>query len=435
MQNARSCKEVSWSEIKNQVKQVNKTLYEAIEKISLSGDFKLIKATYAFGDLILKNGKLNLPISGEGIIPFDDPKIPQHLQQQLNYSKTPMFLILQKAVEVFSDIGSRVIPLNLFQPGKLLGLFEVMDSLMDFESHPKWSATAGTRTIFTLPKIAENSGLKRLKSEFGLRSSSSLRSFDEHWENFVTIANHPKLNSNWTCEILIFPDSWINKNFQSAWFPFYQHIYSLAWTEAQRAIGKQVDNLNWQEYSVAIATRRLKPPPYLVDQIRHIIGITEGHWPGFRPTNDENVAPIALIQQTLIEIYQLKNYIPTIMHVHILKNGTNIPVYYSLCFPTLLENIHNKKFASTIMSDLREVKRIYETLIDHIRNLQGKQSLAINQAKFEFFHTEKDIYNELKQSTIIPQEDPAFLVDNEKFIGKNFCASSLFWRGCIRITI
>ena len=435
MQNARSCKEVSWAEIRNQVKQINKNLYEAIEKINLSADFKLIKATYSFGDLILKNGKLNLPISREEIIPFDDPKVPQHLQQQLNYSKIPMFLILQKAVEVFADVGSRVIPLNLFQPGKLLGLFEVMDALMDFESHPKWSATAGARTIFTLPKIAEHSGLKRLKWEFGLANSSSFRNLGDQWENFVNIVNHPKLNSSWMCEILIFPNSWVNKNFQSTWFPFHHHIHSLAWTEAQRAIGKQVDSLNWQEYSDAIAARRLKPPPYLVDQIRHIIGITEGHWPGLRPTNDENVAPIALIQQVLIEIYQLKYYIPTIMHIHLLKKGANTPVYYSLYFPTLLEGTPNKQLASTIMSDLREIKRIYDTIKNHIKNSQEKHGLAINQAEFEFFHIEKDIYNEFKQSTLIPEEDLAFLEDKKKFIDKKFCASSPFWRGCIRITI
>ena len=76
--------ELDWKDVRQSVEQVNPALAKIVNNISPNNRYKLIKATYSFGDLIIKEGQLCLPI--------DDKK----LYAQLNYSSIPLSLLLKK---------------------------------------------------------------------------------------------------------------------------------------------------------------------------------------------------------------------------------------------------------------------------------------------------------------------------------------------------
>ena len=284
-------KEVGWDEVKDQVKLYNSAIHAAIEKASPKSDFKLFSARFLFGDLIVDRGILNLPIANE-LLSIADPTFPAVVKEELGYSRIPLFLILNKSAEVFVATSDRAIPLDIFKPGNILGLFETLDAFFNVSANPIWSVSAGARNLFMLPKISEASGLKKLRSQFNLPSNMDLTKLEEHWQTFAAIANSPQLNTDWCCEVLFFTKQWLSQKGNPVWHSFYEEIYKQTWTQAQFAISKMVIDLNWQYFADAIAARRLKPPTYIADQVKHLLAIAVGVYPAFIPANNEDAAPI-----------------------------------------------------------------------------------------------------------------------------------------------
>jgi hypothetical protein len=425
--------ELTWEEARLEFAKINPELTTIIDRISPSKHYKLVKASYAFGDLIINKGTVYLPDEKKSLSPLSDLTTHSNIKSKLTYSTIPLFLTLKKANEVFIDTGSRIIPLNLFNPGSLLGLFESVDYMFNQRATPNWCVSAGARSIFMLPKISENSGLKRLRMHYTLPSSAKLQHISDHWEVFSLIANHENFKQDWQNEIIFFTEDWLlsHKN-DPDWVEFHHYLFKHAWQQAQFAIGKIELSLYWESFVDAITSRNLKPTPYLADQVKHIMAIAMSRWPAFRPADDSQlVAPIKGLQQAFMEVYLLKNYLPTIMHTEILSNNS-IPIYYSLYYPTLLEGSPNNKSASTIMLDLRDIKLLLDTYSCSIFN-RGTNLLLKNN-DFEYFHVEPDIYQEIKSSKIIFTQDEGFLQGKDKYSSHIFCGTSSFWRGCIRIS-
>src|SRR5579871_3844189 len=209
--------QLTWPEAREHVKQSNKSLAEIIDKISPNRNYLLYKVTYSFGDLIIKNGLLQLPQKKNCVQPLKD--ISDHeIKDKLSYSSIPLFLTLKNCHEVFLDTGDRIIPLNLFNAGSLLGLFESMDFLFNYKSNPRWNVSAGARSLFMLPKISEMQGLKRLAKQYEIDSSNlQMVNFSDHWHVFKSIALHPTFTQSWQSEILIFSKEWLNHGNDSSW--------------------------------------------------------------------------------------------------------------------------------------------------------------------------------------------------------------------------
>jgi len=179
--------EFTWDDVRKKVQEVDPTLAKLIDQISPSKKYKLFQVKYAYGDLILKDGVLQLPIKKGCLLPVTDPSLDASLKEKLGYNTIPLFLTLHNSNEVFIDTGTRVIPLNLFRAGSLLGLFETADKCFNFSS--KWSVSAGARSIFMLPKISETGGFKRLRLQYRLPSRANLHQFSDHWHVFKDYSN------------------------------------------------------------------------------------------------------------------------------------------------------------------------------------------------------------------------------------------------------
>jgi hypothetical protein len=426
--------QLTWADAREDVTKVDRALGEIIDKISPNKNYPLFKVTYSFGDLVVKNGSLQLPQEKGHLLPLIDAGLDTKTKNKLTYSSIPLFLTLKNCHEVFLDTSDRIIPLNLFKAGSLLGLFESMDFLFNHKSNPKWNVSAGARSLFMLPKISEMQGLKRLCKQYGLDNSyTSLLNFSDHWHVFKSIVAHPTFTQSWQSEILIFSKEWLNSH-DPSWAEFRYYLFQNAWQQSQFAMSKVELNLIWETFLKTITLRRLKPTTYLANHLKHLMLIASGHSPGFRPADElQQVAPCRGLEEAFLNVYMLKHYLPTLMHPQLLDHSSGLPVYYSLMFPTLLEGSIYKKNSSTIMLDLQEVHLLLSILFDSSSHNKFFMEVGLQNILFKCFHVETDHQGKIHSSRVIPEQDPDFLRQTTCFSGRIFCASSSFWRGSIQI--
>ena len=161
-----SIKEGSWSDFRNEVKHVDLELFNIIEQISPDKSYKLFEVTYRYGEKITDLGTICLPDKQGCSIRLDDPSLPNAYRDQLGYCPTPLILQLTRGSEVFLDTGERTIPINIFTPGDLYGLFEALMPLTSCPIVPCWSVTAGARSVFLGAKVTDALAHKRLRAEY-----------------------------------------------------------------------------------------------------------------------------------------------------------------------------------------------------------------------------------------------------------------------------
>lgn len=406
---------LDWSDVREAVQKVNPRLVNIIDNLKLSPQHKLIKATYAFGDLIVKEGHLCLPIQ------------ESKLYTQLNYSPIPLSLLLNKSSEVFVQNHDSALPLNRLQPGNFFGTFEAVNFMMHKPAASIWHVSAGARSIFMLPKISDLSGIKRLRAHYPIAHNLHLRSLSDHWSLFRQITQKPLFDFDWKSEVLFFPKVWlINKS--PAWYPFYNLMWEAMWNQAQYAMTDFNFRNEWQSCLTIIDQKRLKPSPYIMDTVKHLLHIIRGVATFFSPTaNSEISVPLSELQHAFTDIYRLEHYQPTIMSPALFNIDEPSIGYYSLAFPALISGAHPVKSAS-FMPDLKMIKLIMDYLSE---NSPALSPLA--QTLLGYFHSAKDKFQDVLLSTEIPNRDLDFIQEYDKFPDRRFCAASPFWRGCIQI--
>lgn len=427
-------KELLWHEVKDEVKVTNLDLYKIIEKAKPTAKHALFKIKYKFGDLITNDGLLQLPDCNGNLVPITSKILPETLKNKITYSPIPLFMVLKNSCEVFVDMETRTVPLNVFYPGNLLGLFETYNLLTDRPSYPIWSVSAGCRSIFMLPSLADNQGINRLRRYYDIPIRRTPTHLKDHWELFKSIINSSKF-SQWSCEILIFSEAWLDTSDPNL-FDFALFLFGNSWKQSQYAMEKVRFSFTWQIFMATLYQRHLNLRPYLTDTLKHLFLIASKEWTGFCPANNSQIiAPTNELQRVIVDIYQLKNHLPTIMHPTPLADVDQLfPVYYSLSYPTLLEGEPEHGTINRIMPDLREIKMAIDTLFERITPQQAEKLSAIKNVFFECFHSENDVYNEIRKSSYISEEDARFLILQKEFKNRTFCASSIFWRGCVRIS-
>ncbi len=324
----------------------------------------------------------------------------------------------------------------MISPGWLFGLFEVCAFLSDFPMRSVWSVSSGARSLFMLPKIADKIGYKRIKKELGL-SLETPRQLSDHWALFKLITNHSSYINDWYVDVLFFTDAWFSRpSSDSSWAVFYNYFFRKINLQFHYNRDDLAFNLTWKNLVYTIGERHLKPRPYILDTVKHLVAIGTGMAPAFCPADSsESLAPIALLQTIYTEVYDLKKYLPTIMHAHFLMKGQTIrPVYYSLSYPLLQESF--SKNYPDIIADQREIKMLLETLattLQNNRNYLPNDYNILSGKKYEFFHNNTDFLNEMLSPEKILLLDSSFEKEKTRFPDRVFCATSPFFSGCVRI--
>jgi hypothetical protein len=438
-ENGRTISIVTWKDVRESVFAVNSELAKLIDALDPSDDYKFIEVEYKYGDIFIKNSEIQFPYKNDQLISILDNKVSKKIQKELFYTTMPLFLMMDKDNEVFIDTGSRVVPINLFHKGDISGVYETMDFMMGSKSEPIWNFAAGARSICILPKITNRQGLQRLFTTFNIPSTTQVRTLVDHWQILKMIAQSSSFGQVWKSKILCFGSKWIdNRYISNKWQQFRTRLFKEIWRQASFSIDKFKFNLCWEKFAETISLRRLQPKPYLIDQAKHIISIMLGDFPGFIPADmQQEVAPTKGFQDILVDIYTLKEYLPTILHSCLLTDSVLKPayVYYSLSLPTVLEGSPVKKTSSTIASDIRQIKLLIDTLKNHVKEMPKLVgSSVIKNGKVQYFHRDKDKYNEIEESINIVKDDKSFLLDSKYFPNREFCHTSPFFSGCIRIS-
>lgn len=431
-----SLEQVTWEQVRDKVIRVNPTIAELIDAIKPNhAHNKLFIARYPFGSKLVEAGTLLLPSENGKLVPIHDASIPSKVRDLIDYTTIPLCLWLNTTGEVFVEFDNRRIPLNVFHPGSICGLWETLDPPNSAFSKRMWSISAGAHSLFTLPKINDASSFKKLEKKYGLHTSSLPKTIFEQIQLYAKIANNPTVNSNWMSEILIFTKDWVQKDLSDKqWIALHYTLLKNAWTESLYWRNKVTLDLIGQMLAQAQSQRNLKPSNYLIDTVMHLISIAIGANLGFEPiVNDETCAPINLIQTALTKDYGLKTYIPTMMKSNYLSmTELNKPLYYSLQIPAMLGNTPNFKKPHSVLDDLRMVKRLLESL----RTTLEKNNLAmfdlIKNVQFDFFHTDADTHSNIKSTDMMPLQDDRLTHYHES--DRKFCETNSFFRGCISIT-
>lgn len=412
--------ELAWDAVIDDIQAVDEQFAEIIRAIKPAKNFSFIKMRYQYGDFILKKGELHLPYDGS-TLPIGSHKIPDELKRKLGYSSVPMGLILNKTVEVFFETEDRCMPSKVFEKGTIFGLWEAFDREPSEFIKKVWNLTAGTRSVFMLPKISDTVSHNRLKRDYAVCAYPPKTLLGHHGV-FTEIAK--KARSDWHCDVLFFTKDWLMDQDNLLFVKLHKRWLREAWNQSYNCRSQMSYDAAWEEFSKELSRRNYKPRAGSINVIKHLITIGEGTFPGFIPAlEDESALPLALIQKAYKDSYSLKNYAPIIMHPHHMKKKGE-SVYYSLSMPTQPGYFAQTSAAPSIMGDLRELKQ----LIGILQNLTLDKMI-----EYHFFHSDKDAFGEIRQASDIPLEDRRFDAYFKKYQESWFCDNSHFWRGCIRI--
>ena len=439
-QHIASLQEFTWRQIREEVWKVNPSFAEIVDNLDPSDKYTIHKARYPYGSEILKRALLYLPDANGGVVPITSNHIDPKIRQDLNYNSNsnPVTMVLKNSVELFFSLEGRTI--SLYDPldaGKIFGTWRILNPSKAHQPIFIWNMTAGARSIFMLPKITETEKHYRLKKAFHLDVDAPKNLID-HWGVFKELVNHPEFPEPWSVEVIFFSRKWFEHLDDKAWINFNYYLLKAVWEGSEF----------WRNYffwnilfSTIKEVRGLKPSPYIDDTVKYLFFIGIGAVTGFCPATNSEVAPIAGLQKVYIDFYNLKKYLPVIMRPNIfaIDSKKPKPVYYSLQFPNAVEFSPKTRDRSSFITDLYEIRSLLNKYLVEILSGQFnvEETPLYKMAKnvnFDYFHNNVQQYPGMKESALIPIEDPNFFVG---FDDKNidlFPANSAFVKGCIRIS-
>ncbi len=114
----------------------------------------LIKARYKFGQKILQGGELNLPTEDGELVAYPDSRIPKKIWNMLDYRITMAAgVVLNKAAELYFNLGEHIIPWRIMNPGRIFGLWNLLQA-PNSSSHGGivFDISAGAHSIIMAPK-------------------------------------------------------------------------------------------------------------------------------------------------------------------------------------------------------------------------------------------------------------------------------------------
>ena len=443
--NKRNCaklEELTWGEAREMVLKTHPMLSKIIDKISPGKDFLLYKAYYPFGAKILNSGIFHLPSDDGNVVPINSPNISSGVKNNLIRRSVPVGIVLNHCNEVFYEMPERIITLNLFKPGYIIGLWEHLDPLESYYVKCVWTVISGVRSLYLLPKITDAGGHKELRNKYGIRARIP-RNLAEEWNVFSQLVTSQAFESEWFSEILFFSDKWMSTAISDpAWKEFYNFMLEDGWNQSQYWRNKVTFDMVWELFIDQLREQNLKPNPYLVHIVKHIVLVGTGVLPAFAPAIDDLCAPIKMLQKVFIEDYKLREYIPTFMQPTVFDLDSKNPsmVYYSLQQPTLLETSLVCKRIQSVLQAMPEIAYLIDTFKLEVEDgtinaAETPIEIFAQKVNCTCFHNEaNERIDNVRRTSEMPSEDNSFLEMSPEYSQRAFAATSRFLKGCVRFS-
>lgn len=427
--------ELSWKEAAQILSKTSPGLVSVINALSEDQRYPFYKASYRFGEQMVDQNGVHLPLNDGGTILLNDPRLPEVLKANLGNTtgiSCPIAITLNKKCEFYLQSGEKITPYMILKPGEIFGISKNMSKQDEPITH-FWDLVAGARSIFMLSKISSNPQHTHLKRKYDLLSRVPT-SYSAQWLTFTELAL--KANSDWRAEVLFFDNRW---------------AHALKEDNNYAALKAQILSSNPSEvwhhqpswdivFGKIEAARNLTSyPSDILDTARHLFNIVAGLFPGFAPATDEMAAPIHLLQEVYTNVYELEHAAiimePVTMSVH-----DKVPLFYSLNWSTsprsIPKSMNNKKSVVFNLSILMEIMSYYQADLAREFEININQKFRINslwqaasRAKFAFYDNEYEKYRGIKDVGVLPNEDPRFAYN-----GGTFPAHSAFLKGLVKIS-
>lgn len=439
---SKTVKILTWKEVKKKVLSLNPALGAEIDRVKGVDDFKVIVASYPFGAPIIRKGLFFLNLDGD-FVSYKNSAIPHEIRNLLDYNwlGIPFGMVLHNTFESHVDIPSHTVPLYLLAAGRPFSLLTIFEK--KGASHHivgAQSATAGCRSLITLPSIAHAQYSERLTKKFHLPNTICPKELPEQWELFKNISESKSFRSAWECELLFFSKDFITaleterhlKEYllDFAWngiaFNRHQALYDLVFS-------------TFVEDALPLSIRNSAP---VIETAKHILKIALKQAPAYTPCVSEMAGPVSGLMKSLIEIYRIRYYWPLFMELGFFDDLK--PVYYSLQKHTFLHTIPQKNATNNkTIIELKEIKEIIELFRQKVLDQELPISLKgtalykmFKDVEFDYFHphtNENGIISDIGQLAL---DDKRFLKLTDKFATEkqfDFPIKSIFFNGCIRV--
>ncbi len=397
-------REVSWAKIRARVKKVNPTLAKIIDNLD-PGTLQLRVEKYNYGAMIAEGSTRKI---------------------------FPTFLVLDKSCEVFFEYATHLIMYRLLKAGEM-GIGSMTEHAPDWQNS-LWKLSAGGQNVLLPLKISDYDKHTKIQKHFGFQAEQPMLLHDQR-HTFNMIANSPKIEERWQCEILLFDDAWFQHKHDPAWEHFYQYLLE----EELRHHGRvSHSHIFYLMTGILQEERGLKLTIRQLTEMTQLIMTTLNVAPGFIALTDESIMPVKLIQNVFTEFYNLKNYSPILMGPGYLRDTNDLTqaIYFALNHQCFFQFAPRENNSESKASELHTFYRIFYKLLDLIKtkNYLHTDSLIyqkIDSTEFHFYHPGHKEYKGLQPTSNIPLRDRVFAESKEK--GLQFPEKSHFFNGCIQI--
>lgn len=440
--NRATLEQVTWKEVREAVWQVNPAFTQVVDAVSPDGELTLYKASYPFGSTIIDGSQMYLPYKDGSLITLDDPRA-ESFRDILGYNtesghgNIPLSIVLDKTFELYIKAEDRVIPFSLLSKGNIFGLWGSLNRTLSYVAPRVWHMTAGVYDLFALAKLTDLPSYKKLSKARGLRQPLP-RNLLAQGRMLTQMTQHRDFDSDWHAEVLFFPKECLEKR-EGLWANFHLFLHEMAWAGTEYWRNKVVFDYIWDSFVKELVREDIRVTPQVVDIVQHLIRIGLGVLPGFCPATDDEAAPVSGLQQDLIKLYGLKHFAPTIMVPRHLSKDQKRYVYWSLQLPSHFESTPKTKITTSTLSMLREVRhlldRFCKAVLDNRIPAVAETPFYdfIKMVHFDCFHSEPDLHEGIRPSSVMPKEDKTLIECARKFGKRGFSDVSPFVRGCVRI--
>lgn len=440
-ENRSSIKRVYWQDVRKNVAKVNPELVAIIDALDPGKEFPLYLAKYLYGDKIVDEGRFFVPTEDGMLVPMESVSPFSELVKDFSYSggKIPFSLIVENSCELLKNSLNRAQTYGIPHAGSLLAGWRWFSKTDNFHPYRIFNITSGASSCFLIPDIRNTDSLRQLRKKFGYNLNKPKTLLDQ-FEIFKAISKRSINETPWHSSLLLFTNNWIDRitSNDKKWLELKCYLLNLVYGKTDYWRNKIFyDNA----FSTFKENKNLKLNPYVEDIVKHLISLSTGIISGHGVATDNTAGPFSVIQKAIIDIYRLKDYVPTIMHpVHFSPKSVRKFVYCSLNFPTALEFSFKSRDSLANIDLLKEIKLTIEMYIEEVKSgrLKLDGTILYNLADkiiFEFFHTHKDINNEILLTSEMPKLDSSLTGCLTKCKNKTFSASNSFVRGCIRLSI
>lgn len=432
----------TWKEVKQKIISLNPSIGKEIDSIPGVDDFKIIQAQYPFGAPIERRGLFHLNFDGD-IINYKNSAIPHEIRDLLDYDwlGMPFGIVTHNTFESHFDMPSHVIPFRLLQPGftfSLLSIFDKKGATNNIVGAQ--SATAGCRSLITLPSIAHFQYNERLAKKFHLDEILCPKSLADQWRLFTSVANAKSFRSQWHTELVFFEKRFVEA--LETQHKLKADLLSYVWYATGYARHSDLYDLTFSSFTEDCLTLSTKNSDAVIETVKHVLKIGLKVACGFTPSTTEMAGPISGLTKALLDVYRIRFYLPLFMQIG--NYDGNKPIYYSLQRHTFVHTIPQKSASNNkTIKELGEIKRIIDQYKDYILNHKSPFSLKstalykmLKDVEFDFFHPQGESEGLNPDIQSICDEDKRFMKLINKFpIDKDlkFPEKSIFFNGCIRL--